>query len=54
MKKIDWLKVGEIGGWILAAVGTFIGGLCGTRNASTEAIQKEINKNNGKEDEKES
>lgn len=54
MKKINWFKVGEIGGWILAAVGTLIGGLCGTRNAATEVIKEEIEKINGKEDKKES
>lgn len=44
---MNWFKVAEVGGWILAAIGTFMGGFFGTRNAAQERVDEFIEK--GKE-----
>lgn len=41
--KINWWKVGEIGGFLISAIGTFVGNICGTRNGVKEEAEKAIN-----------
>lgn len=52
---MNWMKIGEFGGFALAAVGTFLGSWCGTRNAAREQVKEEFKRieetqENGKEE----
>lgn len=43
-KKINWMKVGEFGGFGLGALLTLIGTWCGTQNAARDQVQEEFKK----------